>query len=447
MAGCGRERWRLLLATLPALLLILLPATSRAQDDPRTHTVKKGEAIYLIAKKYGCSVDEVFAANQDRVSSPTKIFPGQVLTIPNDCTGKKTGKAKKARRKDRKERKEKYSRCRDCRWDSRDVNSKTLKRKMKKKGFKAPPGFRALVVKTTLSKDKKSILKHQLFDYGGYSMSHRGWNPASTIKLFSGVSALERLKELGFSPKAKVTFHYDSGDKTFKVEDLYEKAVHLSKNIEHNRLTQLAGFDRVNGRRGTLKRAGLDFSYVMRAYEQSNWAKEGHPKSLNWSPKITVREGKRKKVLKARKSKKKYPCHSAACTSLSDLSRMMCNLMLHEQLPKGERLNLGSGRGQGKHLLFIRRKLNRKRRGKKDPVWDVLERHFIPKAQRKNPVKGGYQLFRKGGYSQEWLSENMYIYLPHGRTRWIVSMAGHKGRTCLTQAADIIAQLIKDGEL
>ena len=442
MAGSRIElKW--FLVTTAGLLLLLAPVSARADGEPRTHTVKKGEALHLIAKKYSCSVDEVFAANQDRLSSATKIFPGQVLTIPEDCTGKKTGKARKAR----KAGKEKYGRSRDCRWNAADVNSRTLKRKMKGKGFKAPPGFRALVVKTTLSKDRKRILKHELFDYGGKSLSYRGWNPASTVKLVSGVSALERLKELGFSPKARVTFHYDSGDKTFKVEDLYEKAVHLSKNIEHNRLVQLAGFDRVNGRRGTLKRAGLDFSYVMRAYEQSNWAKEGHPPSLRASPKITVTEGKRKKVLKARKSKAKYPCHSAACTSLSDLSKMMCNLMLHEQLPKKKRLNLGSGRGQSKHLLFIRRKLNRKRQGKKDAVWDVLEKHFIPKAQRKNPVKGGYQLFRKAGYSEEWLSENMYIYLPHGRTRWIVSLAGHDGRSCLTEAADIIAELIKDGEL
>jgi hypothetical protein len=126
---------------------------------------------------------------------------------------------------------------------------------------------------------------------------------------------------------------------------------------------------------------------------------------------------------------------------------MMCGLMLHEQLPRDKRLRLGSGSRQGKHLLFVRRKLNRKRKGKKDAVWDVLEKHFIPKKQRKNPVKGGYQLFRKAGFSQGWLSENMYIYLPHGRVRWIVSLAAHDGRDGLTEAADVIARIIKEGKL
>jgi LysM repeat protein len=425
------------------VMALVSPLPSKA-DEPLVHTVKKGEAIYLIAKKHGCSVDEIFEANRDKLSSPTKIFPNQVLTIPANCTGKKTGAAKKARRKEERER---PGRCRNCRWSAKDIDSRKLKRKMKERGFKAPPGFRALIVKTTLTKDRKGILKHELFDYGGDSTDPSGWNPASTIKLFSGVSALERLRGLGFGPKAKVTFHYKGGDKTFGVEDLYEKAVHLSKNIEHNRLVQLAGFDRLNGPKGTLKRAGLDFSYVMRAYEQSAWVAEGQSKSLASAPKITLRQGKKKKVLKAHKSTRKYPCHSAACTSLSDLAKMMCTLMLHEQLPADKRLNLGGSRGQGEHLLFVRRKLNRKRQGKKDAVWDVLEKHFIPREQRKNPTRGGYQLFRKAGFSEEWLSENMYIYLPHGRTRWIVSLAGHDGRGCLTQAADIIAELIKQGEL
>ncbi len=427
-------------------ILLLLPLVVRAQEsnEPRTHRVKKNEALYLIAKKYGCSVDEIFEANRDKLESATKIFPGQVLTIPDECTGKKTGSARRNRHKKAEER---YGRCRDCRWSERDIDSRKLKKLMKEMGFKAPRGFRALLVKTTLTRDRKHILKHELFDYGGDSADYRGWNPASTVKLYSGVAALERLRYLGFSPKAKVTFHYKGGDKTFAVEDLYEEAVHLSKNIPHNRLVQLAGFDRVNGKRGTLRRAGLDFSYVMKAYEVSNWEAEGQSRILNAAPKITIREGKRKKVIEARKSRSKYPCHSSACTSLSDLAKMMCTIMLHEQLPEDKRLRLGSGKGQGKHLLFIRRKLNRKRQGKKDPVWDVLEKHFIPKDERKNPKKGGYQLFRKAGFSEEWLSENMYIYLPHGRTRWVVALAGHDGRGCLTEAADVVARIIKDGKL
>lgn len=432
----------------PALLLVLvlvLPAfTAAAQEkEPKAHEVKKGENLYRIGKKYGCSAEEIFAANLDRLESIKKVFPGQELLIPGHCTGEKVpvGKGKG------KNLSERRGKCRNCRWKAKHINHRKLKAEMKRLGFKAPKDFRALVVKTVLTKDKKGILRHEVYDYGGKASNRGGWNPASTIKLFSGVSAIERIRELGFSPKAKVTFHYKGGDKTYTVEDLFEEAVHLSKNIPHNRLVQLAGFDHLNGPKGTLKRAGLEHSYVMRAYEASNWEAEGHSRRLNSSPAITLKEGKKAKKIRAKTSRRKYSCSSAACTSLSDLAKMMCTVMLHEQLPHAGRLRLGRGDSQGKHLLFLRRKLNRRRMRKKDPVWDVLERHFIPKAERDTPRKGGYQLFRKAGFSYDWLSENMYIYTPKGRVRWIVSMAGYPGRDSLTDAADIIARIIKEDRL
>ena len=429
-----------------AILVLLLGAAVRAQEkEPKTHTVKKGQSLYRIGKKYGCSAEEIFNANTDRLKSIKKVYPGQELLIPTECTGKKVplgkGKGKDKRVSERR------GKCRDCRWRAKHIDHRKLKAEMKKMGFKAPKDFRALVVKTVLTKDRKGILRHELYDYGGKAAKRGGWNPASTVKLYSGVSAIERIRDLGFSPRAKVTFHYKGGDKTFTVEDLFEEAVHISKNIPHNRLVQLAGFDNFNGKRGTLKRAGLEHSYVMRAYEASNWEAEGHSRRLNSSPAITIREGKKKKKLKARKSRKKYKCSSAACTSLSDLAKMMCSIMLHEQLPRSNRLRLGKGDRQSKHLLFLRRKLNRRRMRKKDPVWDVLERHFIPRGERDSPKKGGYQLFRKAGFSQDWLSENMYIYTPKGRLRWVVSMAGYPGRTSLTEAADIIARIIKEDRL
>jgi len=436
---------RVLTAALVVLLLVPLRAASpaRAESKPEelpTHKVRRGQNLWDIAKKYGCTLEEMETANQGIVKNRTRIYPGQKLRIPR-CSGKKHRSESKPAFRERR------GRCHDCRWRGRHINRRKLKREMKKLGFKPPQRFRALVVKTTLSKDRKRILKHELFDYGGKAADPTGWNPASTVKLFSGVSALERVRALGFSPEAKVTFHYKGGDRTFKVEELFEEAVHLSKNIPHNRLVQLAGFDNLNGRQGTLKRAGLEHSYVMRAYEGSAWEAEGHSRSLRSSPAMTLREGKKKKKVRARRSRRKYPCSSAACTSLSDLAKMMCTIMLHEQLPRDHRLRLGKGRRQGKHLLFLRRRLNRKRVGKKDPVWKVLERHFIPKQDRVKPRKGSYQLFRKAGYSYEWLSDNLYIYLPKGRTRWLVAMAGYPGRDSLTKAADVIARIIKGDSL
>jgi hypothetical protein len=117
--------------------------------------------------------------------------------------------------------------------------------------------------------------------------------------------------------------------------------------------------------------------------------------------------------------------------------------MLHEQLPQRHRLKLGTGPNQSPMLAFFRQRLNRVRDAN-DGVWLALERHLIPKSQRGQPSKGSYQLFRKAGFSQDWLSDNIYVYQPHSKVRWIVVMAAYPGRKSLDQAADIIARIIKD---
>jgi LysM repeat protein len=406
---------------------------SQEKTSTKIHKVRKGESLWRIARKYGCEVDEIVAANPKKIVDQKKIFPGQKLSIPA-CSGRKSSK--------------KAGRTYNCNWKTKDVNSKKLKALMKAEGFDPPKKFRALVVKTTLSKNRKRVVKQQAFDYGGASDKYKGWNPASTVKLYSAVSALERVRALGFGPGTKVTFHYDGGDKSFKLEDLYEDAAHWSKNIPHNRLTQLAGFDLLNGAQGTLRRAGLEKTCVMRAYAGKDWEAEGHSRSLRAAPAITLRSGKKTVKIPASKGREKCPCSSAACTSVGDLARFMCRLMLHEQLPVSERLRFGSGKSQNKHLQFIRRKLNRKRKGRKDTVWKILEKHFIPKKYRQEgKEKGGPQLFRKSGYSYEWRSDNFYVYIPPGRVRWIVAMAGYPGKECLNEAADVIARIIKDGRL
>ncbi len=121
---------------------------------------------------------------------------------------------------------------------------------------------------------------------------------------------------------------------------------------------------------------------------------------------------------------------------------MMCRLMLHEQLPEARRLHLGKGQHQGPMLAFLRQRLNRSR-DVRDPVWQALERHLIPRDQRGRQVRGGYQLFRKAGFSQDWKSDNFYVYQPHSRVRWIVVMAGYPGRGALDEAADVLARIVK----
>ena len=55
--------------------------------DPVFHTVEKGDSLWAIAKKTlgdGNRYMEIFEANKPMLSDPDKIYPGQVLRIPQD---------------------------------------------------------------------------------------------------------------------------------------------------------------------------------------------------------------------------------------------------------------------------------------------------------------------------------------------------------------------------
>ena len=51
----------------------------------KTYTVKRGDTLWGIAKKYygnGAEYSRIFNANRDKIKNPNLIYPGQVLTVP-----------------------------------------------------------------------------------------------------------------------------------------------------------------------------------------------------------------------------------------------------------------------------------------------------------------------------------------------------------------------------
>lgn len=53
--------------------------------QPKTYTVKAGDCLWNIAKKYygnGAQYTKIYNANKDKIKNPNLIYVGQVLTIP-----------------------------------------------------------------------------------------------------------------------------------------------------------------------------------------------------------------------------------------------------------------------------------------------------------------------------------------------------------------------------
>jgi len=61
-------------------------ANSPAPKQGTTYTVKKGDCLWNIAKKFygnGSKYTKIYEANKDKIRNPNLIYVGQVLTIPS----------------------------------------------------------------------------------------------------------------------------------------------------------------------------------------------------------------------------------------------------------------------------------------------------------------------------------------------------------------------------
>ena len=96
MTGVGRRppghRMRIGASSRPllGLLLVLFASASASADTERVHVVQPGETLWHIAAQVAGDPHlwpRLYRANRDQIVDPSRLHPGQVLSIPDFQSG------------------------------------------------------------------------------------------------------------------------------------------------------------------------------------------------------------------------------------------------------------------------------------------------------------------------------------------------------------------------
>jgi len=307
------------------------------------------------------------------------------------------------------------------------LDSQTLPRLLKEAGWNPPDTFKALIVR--IEPYGKGGFAYFPYDYAGTSKDRENWWPASCVKLYAAVAALQRTRALGFSPEAELTFHYEDGPVTRKILKLVRMAIIPSNNVAFDQLVEFVGFDRLN-RHFLTQRNGLGRTVMLRAYTFRDKYPDTGRGCNRHSSRITITEGKKRGTIPRRTGRGEYDCPDQGnCTTLMELSEALRRVMMHEHLPEEERYKLGR-----RELRVLRNALSKRKKREGGVVKGLMD------AFSDRQLK----IYHKGGYSYEWFSDNVFLHFTDTDERWMLAMANHPGREALDEAVVHIARIIRD---
>jgi hypothetical protein len=211
-------------------------------------------------------------------------------------------------------------------------DTETLAAAFEAAGYEPPPGSFVLVGRE-MDDAPTHFDWYSLGDTGVVPSTERYW-PASTIKVFTAVAALEVLNAHGLTSSATLTFEDPDGPYHGPAAQIIRRAIQISSNTAYNRTVLIAGMQNINER--IFPRWGLRHTIMQRRYTRPEGVEDV---SLRHSPEIAFHQGRRSGTIPERNAPHLYAdCPEAGnCTSLYELLLVMRRITLHHELPEEER--------------------------------------------------------------------------------------------------------------
>ncbi|TNE51784.1 MAG: hypothetical protein EP343_02675 [Deltaproteobacteria bacterium] len=202
------------------------------------------------------------------------------------------------------------------------ANKGYLAKAFRKVRYRRPRRSFALVAKVVEGAGQPAFQYYSLGDTGFVPSPRKFW-PASTIKIWSALSALMTLKQYGATGESQLSLFDPLGVFAGTAQDLMKEIT----NENYDRLTRIAGLQSLS-EFSERKKYGLPNLVVQRGYAGG---------SVRRSPKIRFLESGRVGVIPTRRWSQRNPNCRSNCTTLFEIQEIVRRVGLHHELPVAER--------------------------------------------------------------------------------------------------------------
>ena len=266
--------------------------------------------------------------------------------------------------------------------------------------------------------------------------------PASTIKIYTVVAALEYLNELEQPLDSALIFERQTDglwhlDTARTMREMISEVFRRSSNEDYTLLLRFVGIDRINTQ-FLIPEKGFQYSALMRDYvvHRPVVYENTEPQRIR-----IISKGNKPKVVEHKWSGISYAEQRGAsilssttgnCTSTAELAECMRRIMFHESLSESERYHLTS------------EQLNAIRYGG-EGLYGLENKEAGPYALEGNLKKifPEARFFHKGGMISQYTLDVAYIEDAASQTRFILSLAAQTGKgDTVRKMAGVLAEWI-----